>query len=622
VIKKFLFIILFVLFFAIAPKVLAQEEFSTSYDTTYDVGSDGITAVKEKITLKNLTSKYYASNFILTIGSTEIIDLKASDDAGPMEVNLEHKDNTSIITAKFNQQVAGLNKSQTFNLSFKSKDFTQNIGRTWEVNLPKIPESSNISNYNLVLSVPVAFGDPTSISPSPKSESQTFDRLFFTFSKNQITKSGISVNFGTAQVFDFILKYNLENNSLFPIMTSIVIPPDTAYQDILINNLKPNPVNVTVDEDGNWLAWYRLPRRSKQEVVVIGSAKLYIKPKSNDFLQLSQQQSNKLIKGDEFWETNNPAILSTLTEIFSQGTPKQNREKTRLIYQYVVSHLKYDTSRLNNNNIERLGAVTALNNPNSAVCMEFTDLLITLLRANKIPARELDGFAYSQNSNLRPLSLSKDLLHAWVEYFDEQKGWVMVDPTWENSSGGVDYFNKFDLNHLVFAIKGISSKMPYVSDDVKVTVSENDFLGKPQIVIESEAPSYLWAGFPANLSVTISNQGNSIQSPITLTINTNTIKVLNSHIINLNSIPPLGSTTHQFSLRTPFIWQETRDSLEINLGSETITKQVTIKPFFMFIPIPVIFLSLGITVAGIYIIILGIHFYRKRGYPPKNSVSK
>ena len=147
--------------------------------------------------------------------------------------------------------------------------------------------------------------------------------------------------------------------------------------------------------------------------------------------------------------------------------------------------------------------------------MEFTDLFIALVRAAGIPARELDGYAHTSNTALRPLTLTKDILHAWPEYWDDRRGWVMVDPTWENTTGGVDYFNKFDLNHFVFAVKGSSSEMPVPagsykfsgedSDDVRVVLSGNDFLGKAQIGTQIDVSNQIIAGFPASLKIKIIN---------------------------------------------------------------------------------------------------------------------
>ncbi|NCC70435.1 hypothetical protein EOM09_02540, partial [bacterium] len=44
-----------------------------------------------------------------------------------------------------------------------------------------------------------------------------------------------------------------------------------------------------------------------------------------------------------------------------------------------------------------------LNLPNSSICTDFTDLFITLARAKGIPAREVQGFAYTNNSKIKPI---------------------------------------------------------------------------------------------------------------------------------------------------------------------------------------------------------------------------
>lgn len=605
-----LVILLLFLFLSLSSTpVFAADEFSTSYDVSYNINENGIADVTQRITLKNLTDKFYASNFILSIGSTNLTDVSASDGGGIMEAKVENKDNKTSISVNLNQQVTGLDKTQTITLRFKSKDFAQSVGKIWEVYLPKIPDSSNINNYNLALIVPISFGDPTSITPNPKSQSQNFDKQTFVFDKTQLKDSGVSVNFGTFQIFDFDMKYSLENTSFFPSIQSIVLPPNTQYQDVVINQLTPQPSNVVLDEDGNFLAWYKLSGKSKIEVEATGSAKLYLTSKNKN-ISLLNNDFIKYTKADKYWEKENPTIVATLAEILKNGTPETTSEKAKLIYRYVVDHLKYDTTRLNDK-LERLGAVTILNNPNSAVCMEFTDLFIALARAANIPTRELNGFAYTQNKNLRPLSLSKNLLHSWPEYYDEKRGWVMVDPTWENTSGGVDYFNKFDLNHLVLATRGISSINPVVSDDVKVIISDKDFIKEEKIKINLDISDILWAGLPVTLNLVIQNTGNTLLDSSNLTLSTSKIKVIGANTITLGPIPSQGHITYKFNLRPELSLKEYNDEIKVSVAGEAFTKEITIKPIFMFIPWQFSLAIIIFTAISIYGVILFIHFKRK-----------
>ncbi|MCL4367209.1 transglutaminase-like domain-containing protein [Patescibacteria group bacterium] len=599
----------------------SANEFMTSYDVSYDISASGATAVTEKISLRNLTSQYYVSNFTLTIGATNISDVSAADGSGPMEVKTAQSDGKTSITASFNQQVAGLGKTQVFTLKFSSTDFAEKIGKTWEVNLPKIPQSDNIDAYNLTLSVPVAFGDPTSISPQPKSQTQSFDKIFLTFTKEQLINNGVSVTYGDTQVYNFNIKYPLKNDSFFAVITSVTIPPDTPFQDVYIDQITPQPLNVTIDSDGNYLAWFRVERRSNLDASVTGSIKLYISDKAkvaeNSLLtqnptSLSTQDTAELTKADTYWEKDNPLIKSTLQGILAGQTNLTTKEKARLIYRYIVNHLKYNIARANDQNIERLGAVTALNNPENAVCMEFTDLFIALARAAGIPARELDGYAYSSNTTLRPLSLEKDLLHAWPEYFDPGSGWVMVDPTWENTSGGVDYFNKFDLSHVTLAIKGYSSLTPTISDNVKVDLSNDNFSPQPHTIVGTDIPQSILAGYPTNASVKLSNNGHTLQAGTNMFIYSSDLVVLGQKEITFGPIPPYGSTTYNFKLKTPTFWQNNTQKVEIDIADQKINKEVVVKPFFLFQPFPEVFAGLIGLMITIYVVVLLRHILNVR----------
>ena len=180
--------------------------------------------------------------------------------------------------------------------------------------------------------------------------------------------------------------------------------------------MDPRPTNVIVDKDDSWLAQYNLLPSQKVDVIVDGKAEVHLVPKIQ---KLSEKESAIYIAQKQYWEASSDTIRELADEL---KTPQA-------IYNYVVKTLKYDFSRVTDSK-PRLGALGALKEQNSAVCLEFTDLFIALARAEGIPAREVDGFAYTENSKQRPFSLVKDILHAWPEYYDkDQKTWIMVDPT-------------------------------------------------------------------------------------------------------------------------------------------------------------------------------------------------
>lgn len=608
---KLILILLSFFFVSTFPgTIFAANEFKTDYDVNYDVGVDGVTQVTEKIKLTNLTETYFASTFVLTIGSTALSDITAIDQGGVMETKVDVIGNRTNVNLKFNEQITGINKEQTFTLKYKSSDFAEKLGKVWEVNLPRIHEGSDVNNFNLNLSVPLSFGEPISIVPKPKSESDGAGKLIFKFTKEQLANSGVSVTFGSNQVFDFNLKYYLNNNSFLPVVSSISLPMDTNFQDVSILSINPEPLNVTIDTDGNYLAWYQVPKRSGLEILVNGSAKLYINPKK-EFLKLSKSEITALTKSDKFWEKDSPSIKAVISEIFKDSEPKTTKEKVSLIYQYVVTTLSYSPTKPSDQ--QRLGALTVLSNTDKAQSQEFTDLFITLVRAAGIPARELDGFAYSKNKNLRPLSLTPNVTAAWPEYFEENTGWVMVDPTWENTSGGVDYLNKLDLNHLVLNIRGNSSQQPAPVTVADITISSSgDFNQVFEPKVEINVSDKLWAGLPGTITVKILNNGSAFISSDNLNIASNLINILDSKNISVSSIPPFGFAEFDIYFRTPLLSQDATDNIVIDYMGQIYQKQVTIRPLFLVQFFPYIFLLATALIFGIYFLILGVHIHKKR----------
>lgn len=627
-IKKLSALVVILILLILPKNVFAADEFATSYNVVYDIDESGLTNVTEKVTLRNLTSQYYANQFKLTIGATQISDIKASDEGGALNVTTEQKDSTTTLGVNFNQQIAGLGKKLPWTISFKSKDFAEKIGKIWEVRAPRIATSTNLESYDLTLSVPLSFGEPSSISPAPKSQTVSSGKLFLTFDKSQLLTSGIFATFGVNQLFDFDLSYHLENNNLVPILTNIALPPDTNFQDVIYQRIDPKPLNVTVDDDGNYLAWFRLNRGQKLDIKVFGSAKLYTNSKVRNPV-LEDSLRRKYIQSDKYWEKDNPQIVNKLNEIFADKAPADSEEKAKIIFQFVVDYLKYDSGRLKDKNIERLGAVTALNNPDSAVCMEFTDLFIALARADGIPSRELDGYAYTANPQLRPLSLTKDVLHSWPEYWNEKRGWVMVDPTWENTTGGVDYFTKLDLNHFTFVVKGLSSEQPVPagsykyngqdSHDVKVVLSETDFLGKPQIDVSIDTPYQIYSGFPGTIKVKVANSGNSIYSSTTLAVTAGKLSILDGESRKLGVIPPFGISEFDFNIRTKSLFESYNDQISVLIGGQRFTKDISVKPFLIFRPIPLMIGGGLLLIIIIFSVVLGIRAYQKRN---KKKVSR
>jgi len=452
VVKIILLLILSTSYLLLNTKVAyALATFATDYVVTYDVSEYGQTHVSFNIGQKNNLSTVYATSFSLSLSQTNLKNIFVKDAAGPIGPQISQTENVTNINFDFGNKVVGRDKINQFSIQFDSPDIASKQGSIWEINIPKLESNENTNSQQIILKVPVSFGVPAYIDPKP-SRSENGNYIF---NSATLGNKSISAVFGTNQYFKLQLTYNLNNPLGKNLTTQIALPPDTSYQTVFIKSLNPPPKDIAADPDGNWLASYDVSPNSDLQITANIFANLSFNPKTSPL-----PDAGLYTRATKLWDYTDPNISA---KSYNLTTPKA-------IYDFVVSYLQYSYARINSgsNDINRPGAVWALANPTKAICTEFTDLFIALARKNGIPARENQGFAMSNNDRLKPLSLSKDVLHAWPEYYDRIKQtWIQVDPTWGNTTGGIDYFNKLDLNHLVFVIHGIDSTQPLPAGSYK-----------------------------------------------------------------------------------------------------------------------------------------------------------
>lgn len=567
----FLLVSIFSFVFILPSQSFAQTNTEASYNVTYSVNQSGMTHANFAVGLKNTTSDMYVSSYSLQVGFVNITNVEASDGKAIIPT-VKKNDNGYLITLHFNKEVVGVGKILQFNLSFDTPDVAQKTGEIWEINIPGIGKQANFSDFSVHVNVPPSFGKARFIKPQ-----QTGDNL--TFTKEQLGNSGISITFGQQQVYAFDLIYNLGNKNLFPLQTEIALPPTTNYQDITIENMNPAPSNVIRDKDGNWLAQYTLLPSKKIQVRVAGRAFVSDTPRPEI---LSKEDQSMYLQSQPYWQTKDATIQQLASEL---KTPEN-------IYNYVRTHLTYDFSRVTVDQ-KRLGGAYVAQHPQSAVCLEFTDLFVSLARAAGIPSRSIDGFAYTQNTKERPTSLLvNDVLHDWPEYYDTAaQTWRVVDPTWGNTTGGVDYFHVLDFDHVAFSIRGVNSAYPipaggYKLDgqendkDVQVTFATDTKLPDPKISIEENVPKEALAGLPIHATVTISNVGNTITPQQNIVIAATGISP-KSQNITIPPIPPYGHVSAPIDFSAASLLTNSRSVVTIQLGSTTLSKNITVVPFYL-----------------------------------------
>lgn len=494
------------LLFSPGNAVAQQDEksaFENSLKSTYTVNNNGSTYVEHTFTIKNLTPTYYITKHGLRTNSSNIQNVRVFDRKGTIDAEVTTLEKQTNIGITFEDKLVGEGKSRTFTISYNNPDLAQINGNVLEVAIPKQADPTQYSDVEVKLVTPLRFGHATRVHPSTNfTHKLTNDGAVMTF--DNLGNQGVSAIFGFEQVFDLNFTYFLENNDSQPILLQTALPPDTPFQRMHYHSIDPKPTEMNIDKDGNWIATFYMPGNTAQAVKVQAQARLNLD--RNDNIPVYYPQDSHLSR-QPFWEIDN----KNLREIATQNqTPEE-------IYNYVTTNLEYKVIE-SLDDFERKGAARTIENPEFVACQEFSDLFVTLSRINRVPSRVVTGYAHTENNELRPLSLVEDILHAWPEYWsEEQQIWQPVDPTWGNTTGGVDYFNQFDLNHIVLAINGESSSLPYPAGSYKtdsqqgektleVSFGELFPLQNPEFTASLEARSNSWINMPGFYNLIIENQ--------------------------------------------------------------------------------------------------------------------
>jgi len=454
------FFFIFVIFFSFftIPKIFAAQEFTVSLQATYSIPDQGVPRVRNEIRIKNNFSTIFSTQYALEIGSSSLRSIRAYDANNkdiPIQATTTEKKTSIALT--FSDKVVGRDKERVFTIEYEHPDAALITGNVLEIDVPKITQSDAFQSYVVVVEVPAKYKNPEAVSPATFVTTAKENLNTFTFAQG--AQHGINMLFGDKQQYAFEVKYHLQNQSISQGVSQIALIPDTAYQRVVYTSLQPKPENITVDEDGNWIATFGVDAQKDLTVVAKGFVTIYLKPT----VPVIQKQNAYTLAESEFWPIHDGAIQAKL----------QSFKNPHAIYNYLVQNFSYDYRRLVLNDQRRRGAKEALSNSDQTLCQEFTDTFITFARAKGIPAREINGYAYTENPKLRPSSLVGDLLHAWPEYYDaEKKYWIPIDPTWGNTTGGVDYFSKLDFNHIAFVIHGQDPIKPYAAGMYKIVGKE------------------------------------------------------------------------------------------------------------------------------------------------------
>lgn len=595
------YLVFFLLFFFLGIGTVHAADFRSSYNIEYYIQANepqNNTKASYTIALTNLQPDLIIKKFTLSLPkSFGIENIIARDDKGNVGQTVVDKDRSIDVTFEFNNPRPGLNEVNTLYLDFQQKNIFRSKGSIWEVFIPTI-EGKEGDTHTITVYMPTGQHRKLSLA-KPTPDLVTFDKVVW--SSN--TGKSIYAVFGEEQRYMMDLTYHISNPNIYKVYTDIAFPPDTLYQKIVVDSIIPSPDYVYSDSDGNYMARYNLNGKEEKQIEFKGIATIYTVPRSEykSYIQKQFQDEQKsLFDVQPFWKLNSETPVTS------------NNIKDH--FDYTIKTLSYNFNRVIQGN-SRMGAAQALVYPDQAVCTEFSDVLIASARQRGIYTREVQGFAFANEQELRPIQENSDILHSWVEYFDLSKNiWVPIDPTWQSTSG-IDYYNSFDFNHIVFALHGKKADYPYPAGSYKsATGGGKDINIVPTTDVASENKKMTAhlselplpeAGDSFTIDLTLQNTGNVNQWDIPISIAAeNAVVALPS--ITISHLLP-GETKKisvSFTPKTSLLYQDVTFSVSSN--ATTLLQQKIKVPLFLtsfrgFLG-PGAIILLGIIILGIVVI--------------------
>lgn len=554
----------------------AGNEFTSTLKSTYTVATNGATHVSQTFDITNNFSTIYVTEYALEVGSNRINNVVVQSGKTTLNPTITPHGNKTSIAFTFADKIIGKDQTREFIVSYDSDDVAVRTGNTTEINIPKLANPDEFASYIVNIVVDGSWGTPALATPATYTTQNNNGANTVTFT-NVGAQNGISVIFGKQQIARFALNYNLENPTGQKGVITVALPPDASNQRVYFNSINPTPTTISRDGDGNWLASYTMEPGQKQTVKAQGFVLITLAPQTQS--GANAKPGKEYLASSPYWQTTDPNIMALAQKL---KTPKA-------IYDYVVKTLTYDYNRLEGSN-KRLGAVEALKNPQNSVCLEFTDLFVAIARAAGIPAREVNGFAYTQNDTLRPLSLVRDVLHAWPQYWDDKKQqWISVDPTWGNTTGGVDYFSHMDFNHIIFAIHGLSAEQPLAAGLYKFAGSDSKDI---TLTFVPDMPKFA-EDFGANAVVRPSLLPSN-ETPYILHVHNKSLFAIydepyvvhtvlpNGDTVNSNgtiNLLPLGQTDIPLHIPGNSIFSSRSITIEAQIGSQQFNQHLNVQSF-------------------------------------------
>lgn len=393
-----------------------------------------------------------------------------------------------------------------FQVEYDTSELIEHVGKLTNIYLPGISENYEEENtngetgittaitYDTFLHIPDNADKPTFTLPKPAAVSNSNGETVYQFDTESILGTLVWYQIGKEQAYYFKLIQPLPATDhaipeTLEFLTKneyhVILPRDYSEnnQNTFYVNISPEPKTMKLDDDGNLIASFILDATKDQSIVAEGYITTSLDgPTGSDIptstiKDIPRNTMDRYLQSGQYWESDNPEIIAKAMELMEGRDTIYEILKND--YLFIIDSIDYDNFKYGERN-ERRGALAALRGE-SSVCMEYSDLLIALARAQGIPARAAYGYGYDP---MYPSSEQEE--HQWVQAWIPDYGWLTLDPTWGET--GREFIGK-DLDHALWYVASTDPNNPspleVFSGSPEVETEENTI----EITAVEEIPS-------------------------------------------------------------------------------------------------------------------------------------
>ena len=450
------------------PGRVFAADFKVTIDREYNVAADGTLRVIETHTVRNETTErrvIKSSNeetFQISVISGKKERLEESVNSVNLTIdgvvttfNVSYQEDKAIITIGYPREITK-NQQIVFRLEYSNFGLVEQVGALYDIYAPGFAEDIQfvIGNtevtYNTKVKVSSSLPEENFVFPDPGNVQDVNGFKEYIFTQDTLVGKTIWIQRGKTQYYQFKIQQKGSatdtRNTGYLNEYRLVLPRDIdegeVNQKVYFSNITPEPKEIIKDKDDNIIGVFKFPSHETSSITVEGFAAVGLNDlnvgseNSATRNELSADFIKNYTGAAEFWEVENAEIQKTANEI-AQGSINIYELVDRT-YTYVVNSIDYsEVKRFGLN--QRQGALKTLKQ-GAGVCMEYSDLFLTLMRAQGIPARAVFGYGYDSK-----VDSTNQEAHQWVNvYIPGISKWISIDVTWGESG---DTLIGGDLNH-------------------------------------------------------------------------------------------------------------------------------------------------------------------------------